>query len=117
MDFSKIIDFASNIIKRKTEEYLTGENNSSNVDIPLKYSNFPTYPGNIKKEPQETVTDKYCRLTIFYKGSPKKEYFDLLNMMGYLQGSDVRFDKDNTYVIVEKIGFNTKIAYHIKEEN
>ena len=117
MDFSKIIDFASNILKKKAEEYLTGDNSSSNIDIPIKYSDFPIYPGDVKRQPQEITTPKYSRLTIFYKGSPKKEYFDLLNMMGYQQGSDVRFDKDNTYVIVEKMGFNTKIAYHIKESN
>lgn len=87
------------------------------LDVPTKYSDFPNYNGKIKNAPKETVTDKYSRLTILYKGSPKKEYYDLLNMMGYVQGSDVRFDKDNTYVIVEKIGFNTKIAYHIKENN
>lgn len=87
------------------------------LNVPLKYSDFPQYNGKIKTEPKETVTDKYSRLTLLYKGNPKKEYYDLLNMMGYVQGSDVRFDKDNTYVIVEKIGFNTKIAYHIKENN
>ena len=89
--------------------------NAASLNVPMKYSEFPNYNGKIKKEPKETVTPKYSRLTIFYKGSPKQEYYDLLNMMGYVQGSNVRFDKDNTYVIVEKIGFNTKIAYHIKE--
>ena len=117
MDFSKIIDFASNILKKKAEEYLTGEKSSANVDIPLKYSDFPVYQGDVKKQPQETTTPKYSRLTIFYKGNPKKEYYNLLNMMGYVQGSDVRFDKDNTYVIVEKFWNMTKIAYHIKENN
>ena len=117
MDFSKLIDFATNILKKKAEEYITGETATNTVDIPLKYSDFPAYSGKIKIAPKETLTNKYSRLTIFYKGTPSKEYFDLLNMMGYVQSSDVRFDKDNTYVIVEKIGFNTKIAYHIKENN
>ena len=115
MNFSKIIDFASNILKKKAEEYITGETSSNTIDIPLKYSDFPVYSGSIKTAPQETITDKYSRITIFYKGAPKKEYYDLLNMMGYVQGSDVRFDKENTYVIVEKIRNMTKIAYHIKE--
>jgi hypothetical protein len=114
MDFSKIIEFASNIFKRKAEEYLNSIDSANNIDIPLKYSDFPAYSGSIKIAPQETVTDKYSRITIFYKGSPKKEYYDLLNIMGYVQGSDVRFDKENTYVIVEKIRNMTKIAYHIK---
>ncbi len=101
---------------------ILGKNDFSSDDnvvlnVPIKYSDFPNYNGKIKNTPKETVTDKYSRLTIFYKGSPKKEYYNLLNMMGYVKGSDVRFDKDNTYVIVEKIGFNTKIAYHIKENN
>lgn len=89
--------------------------NTPTIDVPLKYSDFPIYNGKVRRAPKETITDKYSRITIFYKGSPNKEYYNLLNMMGYVQGSDVRFDKDNTYVIVEKMGFNTKIAYHIKE--
>ncbi len=115
MDFSKIIDFIKNLFKKKVEEYLIAENSSITVDIPLKYSDFPAYPGNVKIAPKETITDRYSRITIFYKGKPQKEYFDILNMMGYIQGSDVRYDKDNTYVIVERIKNMTKIAYHIKE--
>ena len=92
-------------------------NDSVSLNIPTKYSDFPNYNGKKKDAPKETVTPSYSRLTILYKGSPAKKYYDLLNMMGYVQASNVRFDKDNTYVIVEKIGRNTKIAYHIKEEN
>ena len=114
MDFSKIIDIAKNILKKKAEEYIGSELSSNNSNIPLKYSDFPVYHGEIKTQPTETKTPKYSRLTILYKGKPNKEFLEQLNMMGYIQGSDVRYDKDNTYVIVEKIGFNTKIAYHIK---
>lgn len=109
-----LFDFINRIF-RNNDVNLTEE--TIPLNIPSKYSEFPNYSGKIKTAPKETVTEKYSRLTIFYKGSPKKEYYDLLNMMGYVQGSDVRFDKDNTYVIVEKIGFQTKIAYHIKENN
>ena len=36
MDFSKIIEFASNIFKRKAEEYLNSIDSANNIDIPLK---------------------------------------------------------------------------------
>ena len=105
-----LFDFINRILEKN--EHLTTD---VIIDLPLKYSDFPKYNGRIKTEPKETITDKYSRITIFYKGRPNKEYYNLLNTLGYVQGSDVRFDKDNTYIIVEKIGFNTKIAYHIKE--
>ena len=108
-----IFDFLNRIFRKDEFSYT----DSADLNIPIKYSDFPNYNGKLKNAPKETVTDKYSRLTIFYKGSPKKEYYNLLNMMGYIQGSNVRFDKDNTYVIVERIAFNTKIAFHIKENN
>ena len=118
MDFSKILKFIGNILTNQTKEYFDNTNEEStyenNINIPLKYSDFPLYNGKIFSKPVETSTDNYDRLTMFFKGTPSFEFISLLKSSGYEQNSDVRFDKDNTYVIVERYGNRTKIAYHIK---
>ena len=83
--------------------------------IPEKYINFPVYNGEFLRKPEEVLTDKYDRLTLFYKGKPNEQFADSLFMLGYEQANNVRFEKDNTYVIFERIGKSTKIAYHIKK--
>lgn len=83
--------------------------------IPEKYSAFPVYSGTMSKRPVETVTEKYDRLTLFYKGEPDMNYLSTLYMHGFQKASDVRHEKDNTYVIFEKLNKQTKIAYHIKK--
>lgn len=83
--------------------------------IPEKYINFPVYSGVLHEHPTETLTPKYERLTLFYKGKPDEYYLDSLYMHGFQKASDVRYEKDNTYIICEKIGSLTKIAYHIKK--
>jgi len=83
-------------------------------DIPNEYNSFPKYPGSMINKPYEIRTNKYNRLTINYSGSIKREFENDLLASGYIKASNVRFDKDNTYVIVESLGSNTKIAYHIK---
>lgn len=83
-------------------------------DIPNTYSDFPEYSGSMISKPYETKTNKYTRLTINYSGSFKNEYESTLLSNGFTKGSNVRYDKGNTYVIIESTGNNTKIVYHIK---
>lgn len=83
--------------------------------IPEKYINFPTYNGTLYKKPVETLTKNYERLTLFYKGVPDEQYLDTLYLYGFQKANNVRYEKDNTYVIFEKIGSLTKVAYHIKK--
>lgn len=88
-----------------------------NETIPEKYINFPVYYGKMSKRPKETISKNYTRLTLFYEGNPNEQYLDALYMAGFEKASDVRYErKDNTYVIFEKIGNYTKIAYHIRKE-
>lgn len=84
-------------------------------DIPSAYSDFPEYPSSMTSKPYETKTDKYTRLTITYSGDIKSEYENTLLSSGFSRESNVRYDKGNTYVIVESLGSNTKIVYHIKK--
>lgn len=106
--------FFSNLFGGKSEieeDYL-----STSYLIPIFYSSFPVYQKKIVDMPIEKITDKYNRLEIYYSGKPLKEYKDLLLRNGFVQETDVRFNKgSNCYVIVERISYNnkTKIAYHI----
>ena len=84
--------------------------------IPTFYSGFPIYQKKIVEPIEEKVTEKYNRLEIYYPGKPLKEYKDLLIQNGFVQETDVRFNKGpNCYVIVERVSYGkkTKIAYHI----
>lgn len=82
--------------------------------IPTYYSSFPIYQQKIIDTPQEKRTDKYDRLELYYYGKPLQEYYDLLKEQGFVQETEVRFNKSpNVYVIVERYGKKTKIAYHI----
>lgn len=126
MDFSKIFNFLGKVAKNAAKDYVgdfveghvnINENSNTNInyDIPSEYSDFPVYPGKLTSKPTTTNTSSYSRLTLFYKGKPVSEYYDTLSAAGYTQYSSVRYDKDNTYVIVERFGNSTKIAYHIKK--
>ncbi|MBR4111054.1 MAG: hypothetical protein IKK43_05150 [Clostridia bacterium] len=82
--------------------------------IPETFIEFPEYSGILLKKPKITTTPKYVRITMFYKGDIDENYLDTLNRAGFEKASPVRYDKNNTYVIVEKINHLTKIAFHIK---
>lgn len=106
--------FFSNLFGGKSEleqDYMT-----TSYLIPTYYSSFPIYQKKIVEAPEEKVTEKYNRLEIYYPGKPLKEYKELLKQNGFIQESDVRFNKGpNCYVIVEGVSYGkkTKIAYHI----
>jgi len=82
--------------------------------IPTYYSSFPIYQKKIVDAPEEKRTEKYDRLEIYYPGRPLQEYYDLLKEQGFVQETEVRFNRNSkVYVIVERYGRKTKIAYHI----
>lgn len=117
-----ILESAKNAIKDNLTISNESSNNikpnatkSSEYTIPERYNNFPKYPGMIIKKPIEKSTDRYTRLTFLCTGVPNPEYFSILENSGFIKGSDVRYDKDNTYVIVDGLGKTTEIVYHIKK--
>lgn len=106
-----------NVVQQGIQNHVNQSSNTVNNDVivPAMYQSFPKYPGSIYKKPVETNTNDYSRLTIVYNGTPNTEYINSLLRSNYIQGSSVRYDRDNTYVIVEDLGNTTKIAYHIKK--
>ena len=100
------------------EEEYVGTTNLT-YTLPTKYSNFPMYPGVLREGPIETSTNKYDRLTFYFKYSGKEvsEYLKTIEAAGFVEGSEVRYDKDNTYIILEYLSMRKlKVAYHIKKE-
>ena len=118
MSLSKIFKFVGDILLNRSPEYFDNTSDYTSVqknDFPIKYSNFPVYNGKMLKKPHETTGPNYNRLTILYSGRPSAEFESVLQNAGYIKATNVRYDKDNTYVIFERIGLNTtKVAYHIK---
>ena len=110
-------DFKNSVQNTFNGNTNTNSNNSNfqNYTIPEKYSCFPKYEGNIVERPIEKETNNYNRITIKYSGSPSHQFISALLQSGFVQASSVRYDKNNTYVIVDNLGNKTEIVYHIKK--
>jgi hypothetical protein len=61
-----------------------------------------------EKRATERTKEVVFKVTANEGGKTIKEY-------GYEEATDVRYDKDFTYIIIEREGGKTKIAYHIKK--
>lgn len=94
------------------------ENTSNGKTIPGEYSSFPAFskaPDNLSTKDES----KYKRCSMdFYNATEEdiKSYISLITSQGYAQATDVRFEKDNTYIIVDPDGNNgLNIVFHIKK--
>ena len=94
----------------------TNTYNRNNYTIPSEYSEFPVLEGviyhlNTKK------TDKYQRCTIKYNNLSEDvvtQYKNKIVERGYNKATDVRYEKNNTYIIVDFNGTDLELVYHIK---
>lgn len=89
--------------------------NNKNYPIPEQFEMFPKYPGEMLSKPLKRNTSDYTRLTIEYKGEPSQEFISNILQNGFIKASDVRYEKLNTYIIIEDCYGTTKIVYHIKK--
>ncbi len=92
--------------------------NSSNTtnSIPTQYSDFPIFSGKMT-----SITEKnephYIRCTMDYKNVSASDFSDYINTIttaGYVKASNVRYEKANTYIIVEYSGNSLHLVFHIK---
>ena len=83
-------------------------------EIPETFIEFPEYQGVLLEKPVLTTTKDYTRITMLYNDYIDKTYLENLSSVGFKKASDVRYDRNNTYIIVEEIDDTTKIAFHIK---
>ena len=91
-------------------------NNNSNYTIPEEYKEFPVFDGNIQSLDTKK-TDKYQRCTIKYNNLSEDSVTKYRNMIveaGYNKATDVRYEKNNSYIIVDFDGSDLELVYHIK---
>ena len=116
-DFKKAIGDAA---KEASDEMssITGTNSSSQnlKEIPAQYSEFPTFKEGAPYL-KTTETEKYIRCTMEYPNASDQEiseYVSKINSLGYVKGSNVRYDKGNTYIIVDTENGGLNLVFHIK---
>ena len=94
----------------------TVNNNSSNYTIPEEYKDFPLFEGTIK-DLNTKKTDKYERCTIKYNNLDEDsvtKYRNKIVEAGFNKETDVRYEKNNEYIIVDFNGSDLELVYHIK---
>ena len=96
----------ANELGTKLKEY-TKENFTTNLkstkEIPSEYSHFPTFDHAIDTISTKNES-KYKRCTMnFYnvKLDEVNAYIEKILSLGYKKETDVRFEKDNEYIIVD----------------
>ena len=96
----------------------TGFNSTSKntKEIPAEYSEFPRFR-DIVTDLSTIETAKYIRCTMNFSNVTDQEiseYISKINSLGYVRGSNVRFDKGNTYIIVDNKYGDLNLVFHIK---
>ena len=84
--------------------------------VPSEYSHFPQFNCLIKDVTTKNI-DKYHRCTIDYKDVTEDQvnaYISKIEEVGFKKGSDVRYDRDNTYIILEKDIPSLHLVFHVK---
>lgn len=83
-----------------------------------EYNVFEIFNGELYSG-YETKTSNYRRYTMDFRNVSQQDvnnYISILNQNGYTKGSEVRYDKDNRYIIVEykKTMNELHLVFHIK---
>ena len=117
--------FSNNKKEYHSDDPFAGTNNDSlTIDksvedrrIPNEYSEFPRFPVKANQV-NETKTHNYHRVSMYYfnyDSEQLKEYISRIGSDGYIQSTKVRYDKGNTYIIVDEMNGGTlNIVFHIK---
>lgn len=100
-----------------SKTFSNGNSNRNNYTIPEEYKDFPVLSGTITDLTTKKM-DKYERCSITYypvKSDVVNEYIDRIQKEGYIKATNVRYEKNNTYIIVDEISNEElNIVYHIK---
>ncbi len=102
----------------KMEENRRAEVEKSKI-LPEKYESFPQFMKTYSSM-EEKKTFQYQRCTMDFYGVTEQEIKDYRNQIweaGYIQSTNVRYDKDNTYIIVDYHEASQKLnlVFHIKK--
>ena len=85
--------------------------------IPNIYSDFPIFDGEITKI-SEKSTSKYTRCILDYENISSLDFEDYLydiTRAGYIQESNIKYAKKNTYIIVVYSQTSLHIIFHINK--
>ncbi len=127
--FGKNISEGMQDLEKNAQEFIKNAQNSSEdgtnpfrkenntKEIPAEYSEFPTFdkaPNNLKTI--ETEKYKRCSMDFYdYTEQEVENYKAKIIELGYVQNTKVRFDKGNTYIIVDQDDISgLNIVFHIK---
>ena len=118
--FDRLINSAINSATDKISENIQNKFSSNNNEIkdynlPEEFSLLPKYEGNLIEGPNRKTTEKYDRITLLFKGDVSTEFFSNVISNGFVQMSKVRYEKGNTYIIIDSSYGKTEIVYHIKK--
>ncbi len=120
---SNIQNVTNEITKNVSEDLknTTGFNTEAKKgkEIPAEYSDFPVFKAPDDLETKDTNKYKRCSMTFYsssYNSEEVGQYVLKIQSLGYYKGSKVRYDKGNTYIIVDEDAPNgLNIVFHIKK--
>ncbi len=108
--------FKEELTKMGKDLGITNGNSTPNKKVPDEYMNFPQFEGTIADLSTKKI-DKYHRCTIDYNGVTDESvnsYITKIKESGFTKGSDVRYDKDNSYIIVEHEDSKLHLVFHVR---
>lgn len=108
----------NNITKDLDDDISNSINKSEEKkSIPNIYSDFPIFDGEITKI-SEKSTLKYTRCILDYENISSLDFEDYLydiTRAGYIQESNIKYAKKNTYIIVVYSQTSLHIIFHINK--
>ena len=111
-------DSINNITKDLDDDISNSINKSEEKkSIPNIYSDFPVFDGEITKI-SEKSTSKYTRCILDYENISSLDFEDYLydiTRAGYIQESNIKYAKKNTYIIVVYSQTSLHIIFHINK--
>ena len=90
---------------------------SSNIDSSSAENKFPSFDGEISHV-SEKETPSYILCALTYENVSSLDFEDYLyeiTRAGYIQQSNDRYEKENTFIIVEYIEKTLHIVFHINK--
>lgn len=126
--FDKLAKFGSDLAKSEIRKKIGEEIDkvlpdeiknvsSSKYTIPSKYSEFPVFDGSIDSLSEKDEL-KYERCTLDYynvNNNSFESYVTKVVSLGYKKNTNVRYDKDNKYIIIDYKSNHLHLVFHIKK--
>ena len=96
---------------------VSNNDSTQGKEIPQEYMGFPKFRETTKNLSTKE-TPNYTRCTMDYSNVSQDEvdaYTNQLIQLGYVKNTAVRYDKGNTYIIVDYAYGELNLVFHIKK--